>query len=127
MLACPKFWGVCYFTGATTNTHMKKLSAIIIALAIAFTAPSFAAGKGGKGKGKEGRACMKGVRGFDSDKNHQIDGKEADALKKAFAGNADLKALDTNANGTLDDDEITALNAKMVKHGKGAGKGAKKK
>lgn len=108
---------------------MKKLS-LILAIAIALTAPTFAAGKGAKaGKGKQGgRACMKATKGFDADKNGQIDGKEVDALKGALAGNADLKALDKNANGQIDDDEITALNAKMGKHGKGkgAGKGAGK-
>jgi len=105
---------------------MKKLS-LILALAIALSAPTFAAGKGGKaGANKGGRACMKATKGFDTDKNGQIDGKEVDALKSALAGNADLKALDKNANGQLDDDEITALNARMGKHGKGAGKGAGK-
>ena len=111
---------------------MKKLS-LILALAIALTAPTFAAGKGGKaakeGKAKQcGRACMKATKGFDSDKNGQIDGSEVQALKDALAGNADLKALDKNANGQIDDDEITALNAKMGNRGKGkaGGKGAGK-
>lgn len=109
---------------------MKKL-ALILALAITFTAPTFAAGKAGKGakegKGKQGgRACMKATKGFDTDKNGQIDGSEIQALKGALAGNADLKALDKNTNGQIDDDEITALNAKMGKHGKGKGKGAGK-
>jgi hypothetical protein len=109
---------------------MKKLS-LILALAIAITAPTIAAGKGGragKGGGKQGaHACMKSVKGFDTDKNGQIDGKEVDALKSALAGNPDLKVLDKNANGQIDDDEITALNARMGKHGKGKGAGKGKR
>ena len=107
---------------------MKKLSLILV-LALTFAVPTFAAGKKGGKAGRQGaHACMKSVKGFDTDKNGQIDGKEVDALKAGFAGNADLKALDQNANGQIDDDEITALNAKMGKHGKGkgAGKGAGK-
>jgi hypothetical protein len=121
---------VCYFNIETYHTHtnMKKLS-IILAVAIALTAPTFAAANARKGKGgpnKAQHACMKAVKGFDTDKNGQIDGKEIEALKAAFAGNAALKQLDTNANGKLDDDEITALNAKLGRHAKGKGKRAGK-
>ncbi len=93
---------------------MKKLLTIltIAALGVAFTAPAHA-GKGNK-KGKKGGADL--LATYDKDGNGKIDGAEVDALKKDFAaGKPEVKALDTNNDGTLSDEEIAAVGGKKHK------------
>ena len=96
---------------------MKRILSVltIVALVLAITAPTQAA-KGGK-KGKKGGADI--LATYDKNGNSKIDGEEVDALKKDFAaGKPELKALDTNKDGALSDEEIA---------GAGAGKRGKKK
>ena len=95
---------------------MKRILSIltIAALAITFTLPA-QAGKGKKGK--KGGADI--LATYDKNGNGKIDGEEVDALKKDFAaGKPELKALDTNKDGALSDEEIAAA---------GGGKKGKKK
>jgi hypothetical protein len=83
----------------------------IVALGAAFTAPADAA-KGKKNRKQGGDALAT----YDKDSNGKIDGTEVEALKADFtAGKAAAKALDTNADGTLSDEEIAAAGAH---HGK---------
>jgi hypothetical protein len=105
----------------TTQQHliniMKRILSIltIVALSLAIAAPA-QAGKGGK-KGKKGGADI--LATYDKNGNGKIDGDEVDALKKDFAaGKPELKALDTNKDGSLSDEEIAAV---------GGGKKEKKK
>ena len=96
---------------------MKRILSIltIVALSLAIAAPA-QAGKGGK-KGKKGGADI--LATYDKNGNGKIDGDEVDALKKDFAaGKPELKALDTNKDGVLSDEEIAAV---------GGGKKGKKK
>ena len=96
---------------------MKRILTIltIAALGLAFTAPA-QAGKGGK-KGKKGGADL--LAAYDKDGNGKIDGAEVDALRKDFtAGKPEVKALDTNGDGTLSDEEIAAVGAKKKKKNK---------
>ena len=96
---------------------MKRILSVltIVALGLAITAPAQAA-KGGK-KGKKGGADI--LATYNKNGNSKIDGEEVDALKKDFAaGQPELKALDTNKDGALSDEEIA---------GAGAGKRGKKK
>ena len=93
---------------------MKRILSIltIAALSLAITAPA-QAGKGKKDK--KGGADV--LATYDKNGNGKIDGEEVDALKKDFAaGKPELKALDTNKDGSLSDEEIAA-----------AGGGGKKK
>jgi hypothetical protein len=99
------------------KNFMKRILSVltIVALGLAITAPAQAA-KGGK-KGKKGSADI--LATYDKNGNSKIDGEEVDALKKDFAaGQPELKALDTNKDGALSDEEIA---------GAGAGKRGKKK
>ncbi len=112
----------------TTQQHlfkiMKRILSIlsiltILALSFAITAPAQAA-KGAK-KGKKGGADI--LATYDKNANGKIDGEEVDALKKDFAaGKPELKALDTNKDGTLSDEEVAAAGG-----GKKGKKGKKKK
>jgi len=89
---------------------MKRILSVltIVALGLAITAPAQAA-KGG----------TEILATYDKNDNSKIDGEEVDALKKDFAaGKPELKALDTNKDGALSDEEIA---------GAGAGKRGKKK
>ena len=84
---------------------MKRILSVltIVALVLAITAPAQAA-KGVK-KGKKGSADI--LATYDKNGNSKIDGEEVDALKKDFAaGKPELKALDTNKDGALSDEEI---------------------
>lgn len=51
---------------------------------------------------------------FDTNKDGRIDGKEADALRKAFAGDLkdQLAPFDIDRDGRLDDREIAAIRMK---------------
>jgi hypothetical protein len=96
---------------------MKRILSIltIVALSIAITAPAQAA-KPGK-KGKKGGADL--LATYDKDGNGKIDGDEVTALKADFtAGKPEVKALDTNNDGTLSDEEIAAAGGKKNKKGK---------
>lgn len=113
---------------------MKRILILSLTLGAALALPltTFAA-KGNKPAKGEGKAARPGkvLRELDKNGNHQIDGDEADALKKRFESEPKgaLARLDKNTDGKLDDDEVKALNARMSKHAeKGAGKaGARKK
>lgn len=93
---------------------MKRILSIltVVALSLVIAAPAQA----GKGKKNKGGADI--LATYDKNGNGKIDGEEVDALKKDFAaGKPELKALDTNGDGTLSDEEIAAV----------GGKGGKKK
>ena len=95
---------------------MKRILTILTIAALSFTLVSPASAGKGK-KGKKGGADI--LATYDKDGNGKIDGAEIDAVKKDFAaGNPAVKALDSNGDGSLSDDEITAA---------GAGKKGKKK
>ena len=83
----------------------------IVALGILITAPAQAGG--GKKKNKGGADVL---ATYDKNANGKIDGEEVDALKKDFAaGKPEVKALDTNHDGTLSDEEIAAVGGKKHK------------
>ena len=91
---------------------MKRILSIltIVALSLAITAPAQA----GKGKKNKGGADL--LATYDKDGNGKIDGAEVDAIRADFkAGKPEVKALDTNNDGTLSDEEIAAAGGK---HGK---------
>lgn len=100
---------------------MKTLALVTVA-SLALNSMSFAANKGEKGKKGENAGIGKVVKGFDTNGNKSIDGDEVQKLKDAFATNKQLKPLDKNTDGVLDDNEITAINAKL---GKDSGTGKK--
>lgn len=91
---------------------MKRILTILIVAALSLTLTSPAsAGKGGKKGGRKAMAEL--LATYDKDANGKIDGAEVDELKKDFAaGKASAKALDTNADGSLSEDEIAAAGAK---------------
>ncbi len=107
---------------------MKKTS-ILLALALAFATPAFAA-KGNKAAKGEAQAARPGkvLKGLDKNSNRQIDGDEIEALKKQFTAEpkGPLARLDRNEDGKLGDKEIEALNARMAKRAEGKS-GAKRK
>ncbi len=107
---------------------MKTLS-LITALAITIATPAFAA-KGAKAAGRAGHAAFS-IAKIDKDGNHKIEGDEVTALKDAFAklpaDSKIRKRLDANANGTLEENEIAALNARLAKRAEKAGAPAAKK
>jgi hypothetical protein len=81
--------------------------------------------KGVTAENKQGRPGQV-LKQYDTNRNHKIDGGERDALRKAFASNTALKALDTNGDGQLDNREIDSIKAK--KHAtKGSAKADKRK
>jgi len=93
---------------------MKRILtlATIAAIGAILTIPAEAA-KGGK-KGKKGGDDA--IAMYDKDGSGKIDGTEMEAVKADFAaGKPAAKALDTNADGTLSDDEIAAAGAKQKK------------
>lgn len=97
---------------------MKRILSIltIIAISVAITTNAEAK-KPGKGKGKKGGADL--LATYDKNGNGKIDGEEVDALKKDFAaGKPEVKALDTNNDGSLSDEEIAAAGGKQKKEKK---------
>ncbi len=71
------------------------------------------AAKGAK-KGNKGGTDVFGK--YDANKNGVLDADEITALKKDFsAGDAELKKLDINADGKLDDGEIASIHATKAK------------
>jgi len=104
-------------------TVMKKhlLTTLALAALLFSGAPAFAGA--GKANGKNKNPNRGIVTQFDTSKDGTIDGAEKDALRAAFKAGTDasLKTLDTNSDGSLDDNEIAAIKAKS------GGKGGKKK
>lgn len=96
---------------------MKTLS-IIIAASLAFASSSSFAAKKPKGEkaAKGANGIGKLVKGFDTNSNRSIDGDEVQKLKDAFTSNTELKPLDKDGNGALDDAEIAAINKRIEKH-----------
>ncbi len=93
---------------------MKRILSIltIAALSLSLVVPA-EAGKKGK-KGKKGSADL--LATYDKNSNGKIDGDEVEALKKDFAaGKPEIKALDTNNDGSLSDEEIAAVGGKQKK------------
>jgi hypothetical protein len=86
---------------------LMKLLAIILIAIVGFSTSSFAAKTDGKAA-KRG-VFRKTFKAYDRNRNRQIDGAEIEALKNAYAT---FKRIDSDADGTLGDDEIKALNAK---------------
>ena len=105
-----------------------KILSVIIAASIALTT-SLSAAKASKGEkaGKTQNRVGAIVRQYDVDKNHAIEGDEAQKLKGAFSSNKGLKRLDKDKSGTLDDKEISALNSRLAKHASAAKDGRKGK
>ena len=110
-----------------------KLNRILLTLTLgaAFVLPPATfAGRGKANKGaRKGQRPGQVVRTYDKDSNRQIEGDEAEALKKAFADDpkGPLAILDKNSNATLEDDEISKLNTRMSKRAERAAKKGKKK
>lgn len=71
------------------------------------TTPSWSADDADKARKKE---LKQKVKGFDADGTHELSATEREALRKAFATDPALKALDKNGDGQLDDAEISAVN-----------------
>ena len=122
---------------------MTKITrTIILALAVsalAIPTPTFAAkgaakaeatagGKGDPAKRAAHKAAREAIEKFDKNTDGAITGDESAELRKAFDADktGPLKALDTSADGTLDDNEIAAIKGGK-KAGKAKGEGKKKK
>ena len=109
---------------------MKLTRILTIAVALAalgLPASTFAKGKEGKNKAPKDPVKAAGAAAlnlYDKDSSGSINGDEVAEVRKAFAADktGPLKALDVNADGTLDDNEIAA-----IQKGKGKGKGEGKK
>lgn len=65
-------------------------------------------------QGKPRMAPRKVLTQFDTDKNGKIEGAEAEALRKAYAGDLkkQLAPFDRDSDGRLDDREIAAIRMK---------------
>lgn len=83
---------------------MKKSWSIIALLVLALGTPA-AFAKKPKGDKAGGDVFSK----YDKNSNGKLDPDEIEAIKKAFASDADLKKYDTNSDGKLDDNEIAAI------------------
>ena len=111
---------------------MKLTRILTIAVALAalgLPASTFAKGKEGKNKAPKDPVKAAGAAAlnlYDKDSSGSINGDEVAEVRKAFAADktGPLKALDVNADGTLDDNEIAAI---QKGKGKGKGKGEGKK
>lgn len=109
---------------------MKLTRILTIAVALAALGPpasTFAKGKEGKNKAPKDPVKAAGAAAlnlYDKDSSGAINGDEIAEVRKAFAADktGPLKALDVNADGTLDDNEIAA-----IQKGKGKGEGKKGK
>ena len=107
---------------------MKLTRILTIAVALAalgLPASTFAKGKEGKNKAPKDPVKAAGAAAlnlYDKDSSGSINGDEVAEVRKAFAADktGPLKALDVNADGTLDDNEIAAI---QKGKGKGTGKG----
>ncbi len=72
----------------------------------------------GKG-GKKKKGGADILATYDTNANGKIDGDEVTALKADFAaGKPEVKALDANNDGSLSDEEIAAAGGKKGKKGK---------
>ena len=96
------------------------------ALLIAASPAAFAAKGAGKGDPakKAARQAARAMAQYDTNSDGTISGDEMTALREAFKTDP-LRAADRNSDGTLDDSEIAAI--KVGKHAGKAGKGGKKK
>jgi len=122
---------------AFTQTHMKTPHLLLaVSIAAATTMAGFAAdplvpaagtppadaaaapAAPGKRQGKAQRPAQI-IRAIDADRDHKLDQKEVEELKKQFDANpkGPLGRLDMNANGALEADEIKTINERMAKHG----------
>ena len=111
-------------------TRILTITAALAAFAI--PASSFAAKEKGKGKGPKDPVKQAGAAAlnlYDKDSSGTINGDEIAEVRKAFAADktGPLKALDVNADGTLDDNEIAAIQKGKGKGKKGEGKKGKGK
>ena len=108
-----------------------KILSIIIAASIALTSSSFAAKKGGEGKGRKGHKNHPKIglilKQYDANGNKTLDSDELEKLKADYAKLAPLVGLDKNGDGTLGTDEISAITEKASKRGGKAGKAGKAK
>ena len=101
--------------------HPRILTFTTCLFALALPASVHAA-KGNKAaKGDKGDRPGKVLRGFDTNKNHEIDGAEIEAVRKAYEADktGPLKRFDANNDGKIDDTEIAALKFGQRKAGKG--------
>jgi len=97
---------------------MKKLTLIVASLCVlGLLAPCAFAAKGNKEnkrekKGKGGQTVQSDAFAkYDKNFNGVLDAAEKEAIRKDFADNPSLKAFDTNKDGKLSDDEISAIPA----------------
>ncbi len=108
-----------------------KILSIIIAASIALTSSSFAAKKGGEGKGRKGHKNHPKIglvlKQYDANGNKTLDSDELEKLKADYAKLAPLVGLDKNGNGTLESEEIAAITDKASKRGGKAKKAGKAK
>lgn len=108
-----------------------KILSIIIAASIALTSSSFAAKKGGEGKGRKGHKNHPKIglvlKQYDANGNKTLDSDELEKLKTDYAKLAPLVGLDKNGDGILGTDELSAITEKASKRGGKAGKAGKAK
>jgi len=119
-------------TKASEKMKLTRILTITAALlAFAIPASSFAAKEKGKGKETKNpakKAAAAALNIHDKDSNGAINGDEIAEVRKAFDADktGPLKPLDVNADGTLDDNKIAAI--QKGKKGKGKkGEGKKRK
>jgi len=97
---------------------MKKITWIIASLCVlGWLAPCSFAAKGDKAnkrekKGKGGQVVQSDVFAqYDKNYNGILDADEKEAIRKDFGTNPTLKQYDTNNDGKLSDEEISAIPA----------------
>jgi hypothetical protein len=93
---------------------MKKLTLIVAGLCLlGLLAPCTFAAKGDKRKKDKApqTAPSDCYAKYDKNGNGILEADEKDALRKDLASNPALKAFDTNNDGKLSDDEISAIPA----------------
>lgn len=113
----------------------RILTITVALLALALPASTFAAkakGEGKAGKGDPAKKAMNQAKAgalnlYDKDSSGAINGDEIAVVRAAFAADktGPFKPLDVNADATLDDNEIAAIQKGKGK--KGEGKKGKKK
>jgi len=96
---------------------MKKLALIVASLCVlgllapcAFAAKGNKEKKGGKKKGAQ-TVQSDCYAKYDKNYNGVLDTDEKEAIRKDLGSNPSLKAFDTNNDGKLSDDEISAIPA----------------